>query len=501
MELLASLAEGFSIAVTPLNILLCVAGVTSGTLIGMLPGIGPAAALALLLPFAFGMEPAGVLIVMAGIYYGAMYGGSTSSILVKIPGEAASLVTCLDGYQMARKGRAGAALGIAAIGSFVAGTFSVIGLMMVAEPLANFGLKFGPPEYFILMVLALTTVGLIGGGSLAKSLAMAVLGVLISTIGLDVVTGRERLTFGLLGLIDGIDFIIIVMGLFAVSEVLQLLTRKTSTEMVAPPTRMLEVLPNREEVRRSVTPIARGTVLGFFVGVLPGAGASIASFFSYGIEKRFAKRPERFGQGEIEGVAGPEAANNAASGGALVPLLSLGIPGSGSTAVILGAMILSGVRPGPLLFDQQSQVVWALVASMYIGNLLLLVLNFPMIPFLASLVRTPVHILLPIILVLSVVGVYGLHSSILDLWFVLIFGIGGYFLSKSNYPPAPVVLGVVLGPLLEQNLCQALLISRGDLSIFVSSWICLVLIGLLAFSLLARWIWRRNRHETTTNAS
>ena len=490
MDILSALSNGFSTALTPLNLLLCAAGVTSGTLIGMLPGIGPAAAMALLLPFAFGMEPASVLIMMAGIYYGAMYGGSTSSILVNIPGEAASVVTCLDGYQMARKGRAGAALGIAAIGSFIAGTFSVVGLMLIARPLADFGLRFGPAEYFLLMLLALLTVGLIGGGSLPKSLAMAIFGVLISTIGLDVVTGRERLTFGTLGLVEGVDFIIIVMGLFAISEVLSLLTQ-VKREHIPPPTRILEVLPNREELRRSAAPIARGTVLGFFIGVLPGAGAAISSFISYGIEKRFAKHPERFGQGEIEGVAGPEAANNAASGGALVPLLSLGIPGSGSAAIILGAMILSGVRPGPMLFNQQVEIVWALVASMYIGNVLLLILNLPMVPFLASLVRTPVHILLPIILVLSVIGVFNLHNNIFDLWLVLVIGIAGYFLSKAGYLPAPTVLGVILGPLLEQNLRQAMKISQGNLSIFVKSGISISLILLLIFCLVGRWAYAR----------
>ncbi len=490
MDILSSLGNGFATALTPINLLLCAAGVTSGTLIGMLPGIGPAAAMALLLPFSFGMEPASVLIMMAGIYYGAMYGGSTSSILVNIPGEAASVVTCLDGYQMARKGRAGAALGISAIGSFIAGTFSVIGLMLVAEPLAEFGLRFGPAEYFLLMLLALMTVGLIGGGSMAKSLAMAIFGVLISTVGLDVVTGRERLTFGMFGLVEGIDFIVVVMGLFAISEVLSLLTQRTR-QHIPPPTRIMEVLPNREEMRRSVAPIARGTILGFLIGVLPGAGASIASFISYGIEKRYAKNPELFGQGEIEGVAGPEAANNGASGGALVPLLSLGIPGSGSAAVILGAMILSGVRPGPMLFEQQSQIVWALVASMYIGNVLLLILNLPLVPFLASLVRTPIHILLPIILVLSVVGVFGLHNSVFDLWLLLAIGISGYFLSKAGYGPAPTVLGVILGPLLEQNLRQALKISNGSLSIFVGSSISLVLLSLLLFSIGGRWAYNR----------
>ena len=411
------------------------------------------------------------------------------------------MVTCLDGYQMARKGRAGAALGISAIGSFIAGTFSVVGLMLIARPLADFGLRFGPAEYFLLMILALLTVGLIGGGSLPKSLAMAIFGVLVSTIGLDVVTGRERLTFGTLGLVEGVDFIIIVMGLFAISEVLSLFDPSEERTHSTTNACFWKCCPNREEMRRSVAPIARGTILGFFIGVLPGAGASIASFISYGIEKRFAKHPERFGQGEIEGVAGPEAANNAASGGALVPLLSLGIPGSGSAAIILGAMILSGVRPrsnavrttGANRVGASCQYVHRQCFAAHSSNL-------PMIPFLASLVRTPVHILLPIILVLSVIGVFNLHNNIFDLWLVLVIGIAGYFLSKAGYGPAPTVLGVILGPLLEQNLRQALKISHGSISIFVKSEISIGLLSLLVFCMVGRWVYARyQRSQSVQN--
>jgi len=497
MDALTALLHGFGVVFTPINLLFCVLGVVTGTLVGILPGIGPAATIALLLPFTYGMPPVPTLLMLAGIYYGAMYGGSTTSILVNIPGESSSVVTCFDGYQMARKGRAGAALGISAIASFLAGTGSVVGLMLLAVPLSSFGLRFGPPEYSLLMLLALTTVGFVGGGSFAKSMIMAGLGVLVSTVGLDIMTGVTRLTFGTLALMDGIDFVIVVMGLFAVAEVLTSLGGPEQQEIFRSPKRLSELLPTLTDLKVSFWPIVRGSILGFFVGVLPGAGPSIASFLSYGLERRLAKEPERFGQGAIEGVASPEAANNAAAEGALVPLLALGIPGSGVAAMILAGMILTGVRPGPFLFRDQPDLVWGLIASMYVGNVLLLIINLPMVPLLASLLRVPYYILYPVILVLATVGVYNLHGTLFDLWLLFVFGVAGFFLRKLGFPPAPAILGVVLGPLIEASVRQSLTISRGNWDIFVSSPISLFLVVLQLMVLLAPPIirWYRSRGE------
>ena len=491
MDVLTSLIHGFSVAFTPINLLFCTIGVIIGTLTGMLPGIGPSAALAILLPFTFGMAPTPALIMMAGIYYGAMYGGSTTAILVNIPGESSSIPTCFDGYQLARQGRAGAALGIAAIASFVAGTFSIVGLMLVAVPLSEFGLRFGAPEQTLLMLLALTTVGLIGGKSLMKCLLMAGLGVLISTVGLDVMSGRQRLTFGFVELMEGIDFVIVVMGLFAMGEVFISLSGSAQGEIYRSPKRLRELLPTVRDLKDSSWPMVRGTFVGFILGVIPGAGATVSSFLSYGLECRLAKRPERFGQGAIEGVAAPEAANNASTGGAMVPLLALGIPGSVSGAIILGGMILLGIRPGPFLFRDQPDLVWALIASMYIGNVLLLVINLPMVPLFASLLRVPYYVLYPLILVLSVVGVYSLNSAVFDLWLLFAFGAGGFFLRNLGFPPAPAILGVVLGPLIETSLRQSLAISQGSWDVFISRPISGTLVGIQLLILLAppvvRW--------------
>jgi putative tricarboxylic transport membrane protein len=495
MDILTSLLHGFSIALTPTHVLFCAMGVLTGTLIGILPGIGPAATLALLLPFTFGMPPTSTLIMMAGIYYGAMYGGSTTSILVNIPGEAASIVTCFDGYQLARQGRAGAALGMAAIASFIAGTASVVGLMLLAVPLSEFGLRFGPPEYCMLMLVAVTAVGLIGGGALLKSLIMAALGLLVSVVGMDVLTGRARLTFGAVELMEGISFVIAVLGLFALAEILITVSEPARGAVYRAPSRLRELFPTAVDLRVSRGPIARGTVLGFAIGVLPGAGATIASFVSYGLERRLAREPQRFGKGAIEGVAGPEAANNAAAGGALVPLLALGVPGSGSAAVILGAMILAGIRPGPFLFKEQSDLVWALIASMYVGNVLLVIINLPLVPLLASLLRFPYYVLYPVILVLCIVGGYSLNGSYFDLWLLFGFGLVGFFLRKLDFPPAPAILGVVLGPLIESTLRQSLTMSHGRWDIFISRPIAAALVVVLVMILLVPSLvkWRSAR--------
>ena len=490
MDILTSLMQGFSVALTPTHLLFCAIGVVTGTLIGILPGIGPGATLALLLPFTFGMPPTSTLIMMAGIYYGAMYGGSTTSILVNIPGEAASIVTCFDGYQLARQGRAGAALGMAAIASFIAGTISVAGLMVLAVPLSEFGLRFGPPEYCILMLVALTAVGMIGGGSMLKSLIMAALGLLVSVVGMDILTGRTRLTFGTVELMEGISFVIAVLGLFAMAEILLTVSEPARGAVYRSPRRLRELFPSTADLRVSCAPIARGTFLGFVVGVLPGTGATIASFISYGLERRLAKEPERFGKGAIEGVAGPEAANNAAAGGALVPLLALGIPGSGSAAVILGAMILAGIRPGPFLFREQPDLVWGLIASMYVGNVLLFIINLPLVPLFASLLRFPYYVLYPVILVLCVVGGYSLNGAYFDLWLLFGFGLAGFFLRKLDFPPAPAILGVVLGPLIESTLRQSLTMSQGRWDIFISRPISAALVAVLAMILFVPWLVR-----------
>ena len=490
MDILTSLMQGFSVALTPTHLLFCAIGVVTGTLIGILPGIGPGATLALLLPFTFGMPPTSTLIMMAGIYYGAMYGGSTTSILVNIPGEAASIVTCFDGYQLARQGRAGAALGMAAIASFIAGTISVAGLMLLALPLSEFGLRFGPPEYCVLMLVALTAVGLIGGGSVLKSLIMAALGLLVSVIGMDILTGRARLTFGAVELMEGVSFVIAVLGLFAMAEILLTVSEPARGAVYRSPRRLRDLFPTAADLKVSSGPIARGTFLGFIVGVLPGTGATIASFISYGLERRLAKEPERFGKGAIEGVAGPEAANNAAAGGALVPLLALGIPGSGSAAVILGAMILAGIRPGPFLFSEQPDLVWGLIASMYVGNVLLLIINLPLVPLFASLLRFPYYVLYPVILVLCVVGGYSLNGAFFDLWLLFGFGLAGFFLRKLDFPPAPAILGVVLGPLIESTLRQSLTMSQGRWDIFISRPISAALVLVLALILFVPWLVR-----------
>lgn len=484
---------GFSVALSPINLLFCLFGVTFGTLIGILPGIGPAATLALLLPMTFGMNPTSAMIMMAGIYYGAMYGGSTTSILVSIPGESSSVMTCLDGYQMARKGRAGPALAMAAISSFVAGTFSVVAMMLVAAPLADFAIKFGPPEFFALMLWGLSAVAYLGGDSLLKALLMGAFGVFISTIGVDIVTGTDRFTYNQAELLDGIDFLILIIGFFAVSEVFLTLEKESGVEIFKVPRRLRELWPNKQDLKYSYLPICRGTMIGFLIGVLPGAGPSIASFLAYGLEKRFSRRKELLGTGIIEGVASPEGANNAAATGALVPLLSLGIPGSGVAAIMLGALILMNVRPGPMLFKEHPDLVWGVIASMYIGNLILLILNLPMVPILAQILRIPYYILYPLILLFSFIGVYSVNNSLFDLYLLLLFGILGYILRKMDFPMAPAILGIVLGPMMELALRQALILSHGSWMIFFTQPISAFLLISLFLMFLSGYIRRSLR--------
>ena len=483
MELIQNLAIGFSVALQPGNLLYCFIGVFIGTLVGVLPGIGPVAAMSLLLPVTFNATPEAGIIMLAGIYYGSMYGGSTTAILVNIPGEAASVVTCLDGYKMAQQGRAGPALGIAAIGSFIAGTFAVLGLMLVAPSLARFAVKFGPAEYFSLMVLGLSILAYLSHGSLVKALIMACFGLVLGLVCLDSITGAPRLTFDQMELIDGVGLVPIVMGLFGVAEILSNLEQTLTRSVMVSNIRNL--LPSRQDWKDSAAPLARGSVLGFLLGILPGGGAVIASFISYALEKRISKTPEKFGHGAIAGVAGPEAANNAAAGGGFIPLMTLGIPPNVVMALLLGAFIVHGLQPGPLLMTQNPGVFWGIVASMYIGNIMLLILNLPLVGLWVQVLKVPCKILFPLILLFCLIGVYSLSNAIFDLYVMIFFGLLGYFMRKFGYEPAPLVLAFVLGPLMENNLRKSLIISDGSFSIFVErpiSLTCLLIGALILLS-------------------
>ncbi|MBA2450917.1 MAG: tripartite tricarboxylate transporter permease [Chloroflexi bacterium] len=483
MDVLQQVGQGFLLALTPQNLLFCFIGVLVGTLIGVLPGIGPVSGVAILLPLTFSLDPTGGMIMLAGIYYGSMYGGSTTSILINTPGESASVMTCLDGYAMARQGRAGPALGMCAIASFVAGTFSVLGLMLLAPPLASFALRFGPAEYFALMVLGLTTLTRLAGKSLTKGLMMGAFGLALGTVGLDPLTGTPRFTFGRIELIDGIGFVPVAMGLFALAEIFANAEESLTREVFK--TDLKNLWPTAQDWLAVRWTLVRATIIGFFIGALPGAGATVAAFMAYAVEKKSSKYPERFGTGVIEGVAAPEAANNAATGGALVPLLTLGLPSSATTAVMLGALLIFGLRPGPLLMIEQPDFFWAVVTSMYVGNVMLLVLNLPLVGLWASMLRIPYTILLPLIILFTLIGAYALNNNVSDIWIMIAFGVVGYLMRKFEYPAAPVVLALVLGPLMETNFRRALTISQGDYSVFLTHPISAVL--LLAAVLSLTW--------------
>lgn len=503
MEAIGQLAYGFSIALEPHNLGLAFVGVLIGTVIGILPGIGPSAGVALALPVTFGLAPVSALIMLAGIYYGAMYGGTLTSVLINTPGESASVMTTLDGYQMALQGRAGAALGIAAIGSFIAGTLGVVALMLAAPPIADLAVRFGPPEYFALALLGLVTLSGLTGSSVAKALLMAVAGLLVATVGFDPIGGRLRFTFNILELSDGIGFLPVAVGLFGIAEVLSNIEHSVRLEPIR--AKLSGLLPTWQDWLACRMSILRGSVIGFVVGVLPGAGATLASFIAYGIEKKVARDPSRFGRGAIEGVAAPEAANNSATAGAMVPLLTLGIPGSATTAVLLGAFVLYGLRPGPLLLTDHADVFWGLIASMYVGNLMLLVLNLPGAPLFASVLRLPYSVIATGILGISLAGVYSLQNSMFDVWVAIAFGAIGYMMKRFDYPAAPFVLGLVLGPLLEIALRQSLTISHGSLAIFAQRPVsvvllataCLMLFGPALLTRFRRFVSRfRNRKES-----
>ncbi|HWP59138.1 MAG TPA: tripartite tricarboxylate transporter permease [Candidatus Acidoferrales bacterium] len=493
LDVLASLWSGFGVALLPQNLLFCLIGVTVGTIVGILPGIGTTAAVAILLPLTFKLNATTAMIMLAGIYYGTKYGGSTTSILVNTPGESSSVATCLDGYQMALQGRAGAALGISAIASFIAGTLGLVGLVLLGPGLTRVALSFGPAEYFALMIMGLATVAFLAGESMTKALLMTAFGLLLSTVGFDIFTGKLRFTYGNSELMDGISFVTAATGLFAVGEVLSNIGQDRTQNAFSAPSRLRDLFPSWQDLRDCKGAFVRGTVVGFLIGILPGAGSSVSSFISYALEKRFSRHPEKFGRGAIEGVAGPEGANNADTAGAMVPMLSLGLPGSGGTAILLGALILYGVKPGPMLFQEHPDLVWGLIASMYVGNVMLLVLNLPLVPLFASLLRVPYKILYPLIIGFCVVGVYSIRQSQFDLWLLVAFGVLGFGLRRLDYPLAPVVLGLVLGPLIERALRQAMVLSNGDWRIFVTRPIAASLMLVTLTLLVAPFLFRGRR--------
>jgi len=484
MEMLTNLMQGFAVALEPMNLLWCFIGVFLGTIVGILPGLGPSATVALLLPLATQMNPTAGIIMMSGIYYGAKYGGSTTSILLNVPGESASVVTCLDGFEMARNGRAGPALGIAAIASFIAGTIGVVLLMLVAPPVAEFALRFGPPEYFALMAFGLSMVVLLAGKSMLKALLSMFVGLWLATVGIDMFTDTERYTFDQIELFDGVQFVVVAIGTFAIGEVLANLGNNDKQQMFKVPKGLRNLMPNWQDIKDSRFAFLNGSLVGFFVGVLPGAGSTIASFVSYGIEKAVSKRPEKFGTGVVEGVAAPEAANNSETGGALVPLMTLGIPGSATTAILLAAFILWGLRPGPLLIQDHPEIFWGLVASMYIGNIMLLILNLPLVPAFAQILKLPGYVLYPMIMGISIIGVYSVDQRLLDTWLVAFFGLLGYLMRKVDYPAAPLILGLVLGDLMENAVRQSLMMSQGDISILYTRPLALVILVMTAAVLI-----------------
>ena len=486
MDFLNSLFYGFSIGLQPDNILFCFLGCLLGTLVGVLPGIGPVGAISILLPATFRMSPISAIIMLSGIYYGAMYGGSTTSILVNIPGEAASVVTCLDGYEMAKRGRAGPALGIAAFGSFIAGTLGVLGLMLFAAPLAEFGLKFGPPEYFGVVLLGLTLIAYLSQGSVIKALMMGAFGIILSCIGLDHMQASPRMTFNIMKLWDGIGLVPLAMGLFGISEILINIEKTRFTEILK--TKIKNLFPTALDWMQAKGAIVRGSILGFFAGILPGGGAVVSSLLSYGLEKRLSKTPERFGKGAIEGVAGPESANNSAVSGSFVPLLTLGIPPNVVMAVLLGAFIIHGIRPGPLLLKDHPDLFWGVISSMYIGNVMLLILNLPLIPVWVQVLKVPYRILFPLILLFCLIGAYSINNSSFDVLVMIIFGIVGYLFRKFDYEGAPLILAFVLGPMVELNLRQSLIVSKGNFLIFITRPISAVAIVLSIILLITSFL-------------
>jgi putative tricarboxylic transport membrane protein len=486
--MLENLSMGFKISLSFHNIIYCFIGCSLGTIIGVLPGLGPAATIAMLITFTYKLDLISAVIMLSGIYYGAQYGGTITSVLLKIPGEAATVVTIIDGNQMAQKGEAGKALGIAAFGSFFAGTFGTIVLSVLAPPLSEFALKFGPPEYTSLMILGLTLVIYLGGKSVIKAILMGAFGLALGTIGLDPVTSFERFTFGTQWLLDGVDMAILAMGIFGIGEILYMSERRVSgfsPYAVKCPEKLRELLPNRKDWKASIKPIGRGSVLGFLVGILPGGGAVVASFLSYAAEKKLAKNPERFGKGAIEGVAGPESANNAAASGAFVPLLTLGIPSNVVMALLMGAFMIHGVTPGPFILKERPDLFWGIITSMYIGNIILLILNVPLIKIFVKIIEIPYVLLSPLIIFICLIGAYSINNKALDILLMIIFGFVGYLMRKFDYEAAPLMLAFVLGPMLEKSLRQSLVISQGSPLIFFNRPISLALMAVTLLFVLS----------------
>ena len=498
MELFNNLIFGFSVALSWQNLLYCFLGCLLGTLIGVLPGIGPLATIAMLMPITFAISPVAALIMLAGIYYGAMYGGSTTSILVNLPGETASVITCIDGYQMAKQGKAGPALAIAAIGSFFAGTVCTLIIAMFGPPIAEMALKFASPEYFSLMMMGLIVAAVLAPGDMVKSLAMVFLGLLLGCIGTDVDSGWRRFSFDIIELTDGIGFVVIAIGVFALGEIVSNLGENPEERQVFT-SDVGSLFPTADQIKRSIGPIIRGTALGAFFGVLPGTGPAIASFSSYMIEKKVAKDPSRFGQGAIEGVAGPEAANNADAQCKFIPMLTLGIPASGTMALMLGALMIHGIAPGPTVMTQKPDLFWGLIASMWIGNFMLVVLNLPLIGLWVSLLKVPYRFLFPAIMTFCCIGIYSLNNSPFELYLTAIFGLLGFLWMKLECSPVPLMLGFVLGPMMEENLRRAMLISRGDPMVFITRPIsaAFVIITVLIFIVMAMPSLKKRRGNIT----
>ncbi|MEJ1162024.1 tripartite tricarboxylate transporter permease [Prosthecomicrobium sp. N25] len=498
MESFTNLMAGFAVALTPANLLWSLAGVTLGTAIGVLPGLGPGLTIALLLPITFKVDATAAFILFAGIYYGAMYGGSTTSILLNTPGESATIVTALEGNKMARAGRGGAALATAAIGSFVAGTIGTMGITFLAPVVVDFALAFGPADYFALMILAFVTVSAVLGSSAVRGLTALFLGILLGFVGVDLQTGQPRFTFGIPELLDGINVIVVAVGLFAVGETLYMASRYRYGKDEIVPLRG-SIWMTRDEWKRSWKPWIRGTILGFPIGAMPAGGAEIPTFLSYYLERKLTKYPEEFGKGAIEGVAGPEAANNASTAGVLVPMLTLGLPTSATAAIMLSAFQSYGINPGPLLFQTQPQLVWGLIASLFIGNTMLLVLNLPMIALWVKMLKIPAPLLYAGVLVFATIGTYGISQSPVDLILLYLVGGAGYLMRRYDFPTAPVIIGMILGPLAEQNLRQALTISAGDWSVFVSRPLSASLLALAAIAVVAPHLYELMRRPRPDN--
>lgn len=482
-DILANLFNGFMIASTPYHILMVTVGGVLGTIVGMLPGLGPATGVAVLLPLTFSMGPTAALITMCGVYYGAMFGGSRSSILINTPGDGAALAATFDGYPMARSGRAESALAISAIASFIGGTISAVFMVFVANPIADFALKFGPAEYFLLMIAALAMTASMSEKNMLKGFIATIIGLIITTVGIDAQSGVSRFNFGILELQTGIDFLVAIIGIYALGEVFKSF-KSLQEGTIKPQTKFKKIWITKEEWKKSKWPILRSTPLGFFIGALPGAGGTMASLMAYNNERNFSKHPEEFGKGAIEGLAAPEAANNAASVGALIPMLTLGIPGSGTTAVMMGALLMLGIQPGPLLFSQHPDIAWGLIASMFIGNIILAVINIPLAGALVRVLAIPAKILYPLVLGLAFVGCYAISNSVIDFYLLTIFGVLGYVMSKVDLPSAPLVLGCIVGGTMEQSYRQAIKISNGSLSIFTGSTVAIVLIIITLVSIL-----------------